>query len=101
MHDHAPVGKVTEEEMAAYCRLNGIIPDGPLLSKAEVRTGPHPQSYRPELKQYSCLTRDRRAEQSSAISGKPVNVVLKVPAGFFKCTKEEQAHNQRRALVYA
>lgn len=93
------LGHVTKEEMAAYCRLNGIIPQGPMISKDEVHTGPHPRSYRPDLKQYSCLSRDRRAEQASAVSGKSL-LVLKVPAGFFKCTKEELTRNQRRALVY-
>src|ERR1035437_5150803 len=40
------IEKQTAQEMAAYCRVWGIIPQGSLLANtAEYRTGPHPDSY--------------------------------------------------------
>ena len=44
------IEKQTAQEMAAYCRVWGIIPQGSLLANtAEYRTGPHPDSYCPRL----------------------------------------------------
>lgn len=100
-HDHAPVGRVTAEEHEAYCRLHGIIPTGPLFAKCEVRTGPHPQSYRPDLKLYSCLVRDHKEERSRQQQGKPAYPVIKAPAGFFKTTPLERASLITRPLRYA
>lgn len=46
---HIPLGcpavswRQTAAEVRAYCRVNGIRVTGPMLAKAEYRTGPHPK----------------------------------------------------------
>jgi hypothetical protein len=90
VHDHAPIGRCTKEEMAAYCRVNGITPVGPLLAVSEYRTGPHPRSNAPSLSTYSPLLR----------SGRYTEQRLRVPKTFFNLTKAERATLIGRPLTY-